>query len=110
MRKIRIRIAIAGMVMAVLAGIAYAQARYFKEGSVTVNPYTAQTVTLKQVKGLFIYAPDIGYKISFNGTNYTPMGANGAFNFSNIDADIVTLKLQGKTGTDTGIVYYIYQQ
>ncbi len=92
------------------AGISFAQTtgRFFFQKNVTANPATAVTVTDKNVTGIFVYSPNINYKIAINGTTYTPMKKGGAFNFSGLKLDTMTLKIMGEGETDTGIVHVIY--
>jgi len=102
-------IVLAVMCFMLLVGLVFAQARFMGQGSVNVNPYTPQSITLRFVKGLFIYSPDVNYKVSFDGKKYIPMNKGGAFNFSNVNFHSITVYFQGNTSSDTGIVYYIYQ-
>lgn len=95
-------------VITILAGMAMAQSRFFYQQAVTVNPYEPVTVTDGNVKSLYVYAPDVNYKMSLNTDNYTVMEKGGAMNFAPIQLETMTLKLQGDTATDTGTVYIIY--
>lgn len=98
---------IVAVILLAITTLAFAQVRFFKQRSITVNPYTAVTITDTNVKGFCLYAPSIGYKFSLDGVNYTPMTAGGSFNFETLQMDAFSLKLQGSTATDTGTVHYI---
>lgn len=91
----------------VFVGIVLGSIKTIKTNEVSVNPYSATTVTDKYVKGVNIYAESIGYKVSFDGTNYITLPANSSVNLNNLDITNFTLYLQGATESDTGNVQVI---
>lgn len=103
MRKLMLAL----VLVLILVGGVYAQSRFQKQYNLSVNPYTATTLTETSVGGYSVYSPTINFKLSVDGTNYIPMDAGGAFNFSDLNMTTLTIKVQGNTATDTGTVYVI---